>query len=272
MSTRPVGKCVNFRQCPKADSREAIPVAASDANPVCPNCSQPLLVTTPVINPRRNALVASGIIAVVLLVGLGFIIRHYLTGGTSAPVAGAPAAVASSPVASAPAAVASSHVASTSAPVKTTSQSSPNGGGLVGSAAAPPMRSRTVTAPVDAPPKYADLLRTADKVDFAVHFRPDSGILDDKANVDLGRLMPLLKTDRYRARKVLVAGFADNTGEPDYSIFLSTKRAQNVAALLTSQGVTVAQTFGFGQVAPIGDNATREGREKNRRVEIFMAR
>jgi phosphate transport system substrate-binding protein len=125
---------------------------------------------------------------------------------------------------------------------------------------------------VAALPEYANLLRTTDKVDFAVHFRPDSGILDDKANVDLGRLVPLLKTDRHRARKVFVAGFADNTGEPDYSIFLSTKRAQNVAALLTSQGVTVAQTFGFGQVAPVGDNATREGREKNRRVEIFMAR
>jgi flagellar motor protein MotB len=41
-----------------------------------------------------------------------------------------------------------------------------------------------------------------------------------------------------------------------------------VAAL----GLTVAQTFGFGQAVPIRDNATLDGQEKNRRVEIFIAR
>jgi outer membrane protein OmpA-like peptidoglycan-associated protein len=256
MSTRPVGKCVNFRLCPKADSRQAIPVAARDANRVCPDCSEPLLVSTPVVDRRRNALVAVGIIAVLLFAGLGFALRHYLTSGSIARVA-------------IPATIPVSAAAVANRSVKTTSQRNVN---RVGFVAAPPLRSRTVTIPADAPPAYANLLRTADKVDFALYFKRDSDILDNKANVDVGRLVSLLKTDGYRARKVLVAGFADNTGDPEYSRFLSAKRAQTAAAELASQGVTVAQTFGFGQVAPIRDNATPEGREKNRRVEIFIAR
>jgi outer membrane protein OmpA-like peptidoglycan-associated protein len=279
MSSRPVGKCVNFRQCPKADGREAIPVAARNANPVCPNCSQALLVTTPVVNPRRNAFVAVVIVAVLLFVGLGLVLRHDLTGGSIARVAiptpaAAPAlAVAGSPsaVASAPAPVASAPVAVASGRVKKTSQGNVNRVGFAGTDTERPPQSRTSTVPVDAPPAYADLLRTADKVDFTLYFKPDSEIPDNDANA-MGHLVSLLKSDGYRARKVVAAGFADKTGEPGYSRLLSAKRAQNVAAVLASQGVAVAQTFGFGQVVPVGDNATREGREKNRRVEIFVAR
>jgi outer membrane protein OmpA-like peptidoglycan-associated protein len=259
MSTRPVGKCVNFQLCSQADSRQAIPLPARDANPVCPNCSQPLLVTTPVVNPRRNALVAVGIVAVLLFVGLGFALRHYFTSGSSARVA-IPAAI---PVSAVP-------VANSS--VRTTSPRNVERVGVVGTVAAPPLRSRTVSIPADSPPEYANLLRAAEPVDFALSFKRDSDILDNTANVDVGRLVSLLKTAGYPAHKVFVAGFADNTGDPEYSRFLSAKRAQTVAAELAAHGVTVAQTFGFGQVAPIGDNATPEGREKNRRVEIFVGR
>jgi phosphate transport system substrate-binding protein len=144
--------------------------------------------------------------------------------------------------------------------------------GFVGTLAAPPLRSRTVAIPADAPPAYANLLRTADEVDFAVYFKADSDILDNKAHTDVGRLVSLMSTDGYRTRKLLLAGFADSTGDPEYSRFLSKGRAHSVAAELTSQGLTVAQTFGFGQAVPIRDNATLDGQEKNRRVEIFIAR
>ncbi len=264
MLTRTVGRCVNFHLCPKADSREAIPLAARDANPVCPNCRQPLLVSTPVVNPRRNAFVAVGILAVLLLVGLGFALRHYLTSSSIAGVAVPTTAPASA------VAVADGSVKTTSRPNAATSRRNVNHVGPGGTGAAPPPPGRTATVPVDAPPAYANLLRTADKADFDIHFQRDSDTLDN--NVDVGRLVSLVKTDGYPARKVFVAGFADNTGDPEYSKLLSAKRAQTVAAELAAHGVTVAQTFGFGQIAPIGDNATPEGREKNRRVEIFVAR
>jgi OOP family OmpA-OmpF porin len=283
MSSRPVGKCVNFQACSKADSREAIPVAARDANPVCPNCSQPLLITTPIVNPRRNAAVAIGIVSILLLVGLGVALKHYLTSGsgttvavpTTIPTSGSSGQAAVPTTLPRSVVAAAGNPASTSRPgkaVPTVAGAAPKNAsrGRAGANAGGSIRT-TVTAPVDAPAAYTDLVHTADKLDFALYFQRDSGILDTKAHADLRRLEALLKTDAYRARKVLVAGFADNTGDPGYSRFLSGQRAQAVAAQLTSQGVNVAQTFGFGQIAPVGDNATREGREKNRRVEVFVA-
>jgi outer membrane protein OmpA-like peptidoglycan-associated protein len=279
MSSRPVGKCVNFRQCPKADNREDIPVTARESNPACPNCGQPLLISTSIVNPRRNALVAAGIVVVLLLIGLGFTLEHSLKHGSNAPVA-APAATSSSAVAvatvSAPTAAPSNVKAAVAAapkPVKTAGQVAGNHAGNLATPAPTPGQRRPTTIPSDAASAYAKLTHTAERVDdVAFYFRRDSGLLNKQGDADIARLVSLLKTDRYRDRKVLVAGFADNSGAPNYSEFLSGERAQAVAAALTAQGVAVAQTFSFGQIAPLGDNATREGREKNRRVEIFVAR
>ena len=51
---------------------------------------------------------------------------------------------------------------------------------------------------------------------------------------------------------------------------LSKKRAESVKRFLISKGVTEAQLVikFFGETAPIADNKTAEGRQKNRRVEM----
>lgn len=144
--------------------------------------------------------------------------------------------------------------------------------GFVGTLAASSPPSRKVAIPAGAPPIYANLLRTADREDFTIFFDSDSYSLDNKAYVDVRRLVEGVNANGYRARKFVLAGFADNTGEPEYSKLLSEKRAQSVAAELSSLGLTVSQTFGFGQAVPIRDNATLDGQAKNRRVEIFIAR
>jgi outer membrane protein OmpA-like peptidoglycan-associated protein len=213
-----------------------------------------------VINPRRNAFVGGGIVVVLVFVALGIALSRSVTIGSTAVRAENPNVIPTSAVT----------VSGT--PIKAATAGDVRRVGFAGTVIGSPLPSRAVPIPNDAPRAYADLLRTTDKVDFALHFDRGSGMLDQKANVDLGRLLSVLKTDAYRGRKVFVVGFADNTGGPEFSTFLSKKRAQVVAAELSSRGVAVAQTFGFGQIDPIGDNATRTGREKNRRVEIFIAR
>ena len=67
-----------------------------------------------------------------------------------------------------------------------------------------------------------------------------------------------------------VYGHTDSTGTPPHNQILSENRARTVGDYLTTQGVSAARirTQGFAATLPIADNATPEGRAKNRRVEI----
>jgi OOP family OmpA-OmpF porin len=71
---------------------------------------------------------------------------------------------------------------------------------------------------------------------------------------------------------LMVVGHTDSTGEADYNLSLSEKRAESVMAYLVSQGVDsgVLSSKGMGESVPIADNATAEGRKKNRRVELKL--
>jgi outer membrane protein OmpA-like peptidoglycan-associated protein len=67
-----------------------------------------------------------------------------------------------------------------------------------------------------------------------------------------------------------VYGHTDSTGNDSINLPLSQNRAQAVSNYLSSRGVASARigTRGFGASQPIASNATVEGRQQNRRVEI----
>ena len=71
---------------------------------------------------------------------------------------------------------------------------------------------------------------------------------------------------------ILVTGYTDSTGNDSINIPLSQARAQSVASYLASRGVSTARinAQGHGSSNPIASNATAEGREQNRRVEISI--
>jgi outer membrane protein OmpA-like peptidoglycan-associated protein len=70
-----------------------------------------------------------------------------------------------------------------------------------------------------------------------------------------------------------VEGHTDSTGSPDHNQRLSERRAISVRDYLAQQGVAARRTVavGYGFDRPVADNTTREGRAKNRRVEIIIA-
>ncbi len=78
---------------------------------------------------------------------------------------------------------------------------------------------------------------------------------------------------QYADTKVVVEGHSDSKGKDSYNQWLSEKRAQAVADELVlkfnikRERVTAK---GFGESQPIADNATAEGRAKNRRVEALI--
>ncbi|MCU4482808.1 OmpA family protein [Acinetobacter ursingii] len=71
---------------------------------------------------------------------------------------------------------------------------------------------------------------------------------------------------------ILVTGYTDSTGNDSINIPLSQARAQSVANYLSGQGVSSARinAQGYGSANPIASNATADGREQNRRVEISI--
>ncbi|MBK8596922.1 MAG: OmpA family protein [Holophagales bacterium] len=70
-----------------------------------------------------------------------------------------------------------------------------------------------------------------------------------------------------------VEGFTDTTGKPELNVKLSAERARSVVDLLVAQGVDAGRIThaGYGPASPVADNATAEGRAKNRRVEIILS-
>ena len=67
-----------------------------------------------------------------------------------------------------------------------------------------------------------------------------------------------------------VQGHTDNTGKADFNKKLSQDRADAVMMYLVKKGVSSSRmtAIGYGQEKPIADNATKAGRQKNRRVEF----
>lgn len=72
--------------------------------------------------------------------------------------------------------------------------------------------------------------------------------------------------------KVRIDGHTDNSGDAAFNLDLSLRRAQAVAALMTSAGMddSSVQARGLSDSKPVTDNSTRENRSQNRRVSIVI--
>ncbi len=72
--------------------------------------------------------------------------------------------------------------------------------------------------------------------------------------------------------KIELHGHTDNTGNPDYNLKLSDKRAETVKNELVSLGIESERISftGHGDTKPIADNNTNDGRANNRRTEFLL--
>ena len=101
-----------------------------------------------------------------------------------------------------------------------------------------------------------------------VLFDFNKSTLKPESDPVLDRVRELLVKDP--ALKLEVQGHTDNVGSDSYNQTLSESRAAAVLAWLTQHGVAAGRltSKGYGKTLPVADNATDEGRAKNRRVEI----
>ncbi len=106
----------------------------------------------------------------------------------------------------------------------------------------------------------------------------DSGLMFDVNKYDLRpasvenltKLSAIL--NKYPDTNILIEGHTDSTGTREINMPLSENRAKAVARQLAVLNVPSPRftVFGYGPDQPIGDNATAEGRQQNRRVDLAI--
>jgi OOP family OmpA-OmpF porin len=102
-----------------------------------------------------------------------------------------------------------------------------------------------------------------------VQFQTGTAKLTGNSDEILEEVASVLK-QRTEVTKLEVQGHTDNKGNKNANKTLSQSRADSVMKALVAKGVEAErlQAKGFGQEVPIADNATDEGRQKNRRVQF----
>ena len=103
-------------------------------------------------------------------------------------------------------------------------------------------------------------------------FETGKSTLQPASQEQLGNIAQILKA--YPAVEVKIGGYTDNTGDANGNLQLSKVRADAVKAELAKLEIDTKriETEGYGDKFPIGDNATEEGRNKNRRVSVRVTK
>jgi outer membrane protein OmpA-like peptidoglycan-associated protein len=102
-----------------------------------------------------------------------------------------------------------------------------------------------------------------------VLFALESSRLDDQAKAELNEVAGAVRSGKPTV--IEIRGFTDTTGSTAYNLALSERRAKEVVRYLAAEhDIPLRQIhmLGFGSEDPAEDNATRDGRQLNRRVEV----
>ncbi|WP_437534085.1 substrate-binding domain-containing protein [Sorangium sp. So ce726] len=130
----------------------------------------------------------------------------------------------------------------------------------------------SMAACLDCTPEYKEVTRGAIrlKLDFRFGFQPNAIRLDSRGSEDINRVIEAMKAPNNKGKKIVLIGFSDNVGDAAHNRTLSLKRAEAVDRELQARGQPPSDVKGLGEDMPIASNSTEDGRQKNRRVEIWI--
>lgn len=122
---------------------------------------------------------------------------------------------------------------------------------------------------------FASAVLGAERLSVTFRFGSGSSQLDNKAVADAGRLADLLAEFLLDEREVMLIGFTDSIGKSEVNRVLSQRRARQVLDVIASVSETELDLdrvtpIGFGAAYPVACNTNEEGRQLNRRVEVWV--
>ncbi len=137
-----------------------------------------------------------------------------------------------------------------------------------------------VSPPKDAPARYKEIASKYSRIGLSFHFVREfidpsadaDSQLDSLARVNVLRLRTFLAQNDETGNDILLIGFGDEEERVVSSKHVAQQRAEEIATSLRAIGVLVPSENirNFGADLPVASNDTPEGRQRNRRVEVWI--
>lgn len=118
-------------------------------------------------------------------------------------------------------------------------------------------------------------LKQAERLSLTFRFNAGSSDLEARSQSEAERFARLIAGGAFKDKEILLVGFADSVGEFNVNRGLAERRAQSLLDTLTTTVGEAALASvpilvqSYGELTPVGCNETAEGRELNRRVEVW---
>jgi phosphate transport system substrate-binding protein len=120
------------------------------------------------------------------------------------------------------------------------------------------------------PADYLALTRASQRLSVNFRFAQGSARLDNKALLDVQRVVDYLKHNGKQHQHVTLVGFGDAKTDPQRALLLSRLRAMAVRREMLKADVSLRDVLGLGDEMPVATNDADDGRQKNRRVEVWI--
>jgi len=125
--------------------------------------------------------------------------------------------------------------------------------------------------------QYSDMmrqLRGADRLSLSFRFRDGSTRLDVESRRNIEEFAARMEAGEFEGMEVLLVGFADSVGNRTTNTALAQYRANAVRnelrGLLSATNAQQLRPMSYGELLPLSCNDTEAGRERNRRVEVWL--
>lgn len=146
------------------------------------------------------------------------------------------------------------------------------GAGAISIVGTPPAPPPPPPPKAEEPPPPPPRVEVRDnKIEFKekIQFENNKSVILPQSFSLLDDIVKVIKENDH-IKKIAIEGHASAEGDAKRNLTLSDERAKSVMKYCVDHGIDAKRLTakGFGITKPIADNATEEGREKNRRVEF----